>query len=64
MKRLLLLIKRLLPDFTLAHLNLGKLYTNQGHLFQAQTCLQTALDLEPNLAETHYQLRNILQQIG
>ena len=52
---------RLSPALTDAHINLGLLHHNLGHLAEAETCYRRALAGEPKLALAHFNLGVVLE---
>jgi tetratricopeptide (TPR) repeat protein len=52
---------RLQPDLTDAHINLGLLHHNLGHLAEAERCYRSALAHAPTLALAHFNLGVVLE---
>jgi tetratricopeptide (TPR) repeat protein len=52
---------RLDPALTDAHINLGRLHHNLGHLADAEACYRRAVQLEPKLALAHFNLGVVLE---
>ena len=52
---------RLRPTLIEAHVNLGLLHHNEGHLKQAETCYRRALRYQPALAIAHFNLGVVLE---
>ncbi|HTL61612.1 MAG TPA: tetratricopeptide repeat protein [Nitrospira sp.] len=52
---------RLDPTLTDAHINLGLLYHDLGHLVEAERCYRRALAFQPSLALAHFNLGVVLE---
>jgi tetratricopeptide (TPR) repeat protein len=55
---------RLGPKSGLAYLRLGTIYLKRGDYAQARTLLKTAVTLEPNIKDAHFQLATALKKSG
>jgi tetratricopeptide (TPR) repeat protein len=49
------------PDFPDAHINLGLLHHNLGHLVEAERCYRRALEFQPTSALAHFNLGVVLE---
>jgi tetratricopeptide (TPR) repeat protein len=49
------------PDFPDAHINLGLLHHNLGHLVEAERCYRRALEYQPTSALAHFNLGVVLE---
>ena len=52
------------PSYTLAQLNLGNLYDEQGRVKEAFEYYRRTLDLNPNYADAHFNLALLCERTG